>query len=154
MDRYKSIHPFLVISRNVIPVAELLCTLHPLANRQFLQIEIFSPSPSIWKLCWLSINYELKAYILQWTWENKNTAALAESMEQADREMFFFNLETLDWFNFILHYVLGTRKYVLKQDPSSIPACKRKLRFLWFCDRIIKIFFVYFLYKIFVNILF
>ena len=68
-------------------------------------------------------------------------------MEQDDREMFDFNLESIDWYEFILHYVLGTRLYVLKQDPSTIPACKRKLKFLWLCDRIIKFVFLYFLYR-------
>ena len=86
--------------------------------------------------------------ILQWTWENHNTNNLEDSMETEDKEMFNFNLDSLDWFDFILHYILGTRQYVLKQDPSSIPACKRKLKILWFCDRTIKLVFLYFLYKI------
>ena len=72
-------------------------------------------------------------------------------MDETDREIFYFNLESLDWYDFIHHYTLGTRKYVLKQDPSTIPACKRKLQFLYICDRVIKMFFLYFLYRIFVS---
>jgi len=87
----------------------------------------------------------------QWTWENGNAKALAESMDETDRETFNFNLESLDWYDFIHHYVLGTRKFVLKQDPSTIPACRRKLMFLKICDRVIKLFFLYFLYRIFVS---
>lgn len=87
----------------------------------------------------------------QWTWENQNVVQLEKSMDDTDREIFYFNLESLDWQNFILYYVLGTRHYVLKQDPKSIPACRRKLKFLWLCDRIIKIFVLYCIYKILVN---
>ena len=69
-------------------------------------------------------------------------------MTREDRDMFFFNLDTLDWQSFILYYVLGTREFVLKQDPSTIPACKRKLKFLYICDRIVKFIFLYLLYKL------
>lgn len=70
-------------------------------------------------------------------------------MTPEDRDIFFFNLDSLDWYSFILYYVLGTREYVLKQDPSTIPACKRKLKFLYICDRIIKFIFLYLLFKFF-----
>jgi len=85
----------------------------------------------------------------QWTWENSNTETLEECMTPEDRDIFFFNLDSLDWYSFILYYVLGTREYVLKQDPSTIPACKRKLKFLYICDRIIKFIFLYLLFKFF-----
>jgi len=74
----------------------------------------------------------------QWSWSSKNTEALSDSLHPKDRDMFFFRLEGMDWNNFIHDYILGTRKYVLKQSPESLPACRRKLTILWLVHNIIK----------------
>jgi len=74
----------------------------------------------------------------QWSWSNKNTEELSNSLHPTDRETFFFRMEGLDWDSFIKDYVLGTRQYVLKQPESSIPACRRKLTLLWFIHMTIK----------------
>lgn len=74
---------------------------------------------------------------------------LAQSLDKEDRKMFFFQLDSLDWFSFIEQYILGTRKFVLKQDPDTIPACRNKMYVLWLADRMLKIFMIYLLYKLF-----
>ena len=73
---------------------------------------------------------------------------LAKSLDKEDRKMFFFQLDSLDWFSFIEQYILGTRKFVLKQDPDTIPACRNKMYVLWLADRMLKIFMIYLLYKL------
>ena len=70
-------------------------------------------------------------------------------MEAEDREMFYFQLDSLDWFSFIEQYILGTRIYVLNQNPDTIPACRRKMYVLWLADRVLKAFMIYLLYKMF-----
>jgi len=67
----------------------------------------------------------------QWSWSNDNTEALSNSLDPKDRETFYFRCEGLDWDLFIRDYVMGTRKYVLKQSPDTLPACRRKLWALW-----------------------
>ena len=74
---------------------------------------------------------------------------LAESLSVEDREIFYFQLDTLDWFSFIEQYILGTRKFVLKQDPATIPACRKKMYMLWLADRTVKLFMIYLLFKLF-----
>ena len=74
---------------------------------------------------------------------------LAQSLEAEDREMFYFQLESLDWFSFIEQYILGTRMFVLKQDPGTIPACRKKMYVLWMADRMLKVLMIYLLYKLF-----
>ena len=87
--------------------------------------------------------------LFQWTWETTNTEKLAHSLSAQDREMFYFQLDSLDWFSFIEQYTLGTRKFVLKQDPATIPACRKKMYMLWLADRMVKLFMIYLLFKLF-----
>merc|ERR1719481_462059 len=74
----------------------------------------------------------------QWTWTSDASDKLNKSLDAKDREMFFFRMEGLDWDILIKDYVLGTRKFVLKQSPSSLPACRRKLLFLCILHNSIK----------------
>lgn len=74
----------------------------------------------------------------QWSWSNETTEKLSNSLEKKDKDMFNFRLDGMDWDSFIQDYVLGTRKYVLKQSPSSLPTCRRKLFLLCVLHNIIK----------------
>ena len=74
---------------------------------------------------------------------------LAQSLTEEDRNLFYFQLDTVDWSSFMEDYILGIRKYLLKQDPSTIPTCRNKMFFLWLADRMMKVFMVYLLYKLF-----
>lgn len=74
----------------------------------------------------------------QWSWSNGVVEALNDRLVQKDRELFYFRCEGLDWDSFIHDYVVGTRYYVLKQSPSSLPSCRRKLMILWLLHNTIK----------------
>jgi len=86
----------------------------------------------------------------EWTWDSRNTENLANSLDEKDKETFFFKVDGIQWENFIEQYIKGTRAYVLKQDPSSVPACRRKLSMLWVLDCLAKIGLLY----IFINLIY
>lgn len=84
----------------------------------------------------------------EWTWDSSNTTSLANTMEDKDRDTFYFLLEGLEWDLFIEEYIKGTRAYVLKQNPNTISTCRRKLRVLWLVDRILHLGLLFLLLKI------
>merc|ERR1719430_1237661 len=43
----------------------------------------------------------------QWTWSNTNTENLSKSLDQRDRETFYWGLEDIEWHSFIQSYVMG-----------------------------------------------
>lgn len=64
----------------------------------------------------------------EWRFNNENMLRLLGQMSPADRKIFDFNINDLDWRTYIESYVLGTRKFVLKDDPSTFPTAKKHLR--------------------------
>lgn len=78
-----------------------------------------------------------------WDWTHGNMDKLWEELSQEDREIFPFDLRELDWSNFLETYVQGIRKYLFKEDPSTIPASRRHLNFLWCLDMIVRGLFFY-----------
>jgi fatty acyl-CoA reductase len=45
-----------------------------------------------------------------------------------DRKTFNFDVTEIEWKSYLGQYVLGTRKFILKEDPSTFPAARSHLR--------------------------
>lgn len=43
------------------------------------------------------------------------------------------------WNDYILTYILGTRKYCLKDDPSTLPRARRVFKYLYIADVFVRI---------------
>ncbi|KAG0410705.1 hypothetical protein HPB47_012189 [Ixodes persulcatus] len=63
----------------------------------------------------------------EWTFAVDNLRLLMTELEGSDRQTFDFDIRTIDWVPYLENYILGVRKYVLKEDPSTIPAARKKL---------------------------
>ncbi|MFP3020703.1 MAG: acyl-CoA reductase C-terminal domain-containing protein, partial [Wolbachia sp.] len=48
--------------------------------------------------------------------------------QPADRKLFDFNINDLDWKKYLESYVLGTREFILKESPSTLPVAQKQLR--------------------------
>lgn len=76
---------------------------------------------------------------------------LQDEFNSSDREEFFMDTKAIDWDDFLLNYVLGTRLYCLRDDSSTIPRAQKVLRYLYFADWFVKIsltiFLVWFIYS-------
>ncbi|XP_022646381.1 fatty acyl-CoA reductase 1-like isoform X2 [Varroa jacobsoni] len=64
----------------------------------------------------------------EWEFSIDNVHNLLDHIKHPkDREDFDFDIRPMDWLSFLEQYILGVRKYVLKEDPSTIPAARAKL---------------------------
>ncbi|XP_063698241.1 fatty acyl-CoA reductase wat-like [Culicoides brevitarsis] len=62
-----------------------------------------------------------------WNFENTNVMKLWKKLSPVDKEMFFFDMENFDWSAFCKDSTYGFRRYIAKDDPSTIPfALKRQ----------------------------
>ena len=84
----------------------------------------------------------------QWSWSNTNLKKLQSTLvntKDGSLETFSFDMRSLDWKIFIDHYVLGTRHYVLKNNPDSMDSSRKKLKIFYFLHFIIQLAFVFFI---------
>ncbi|XP_063218986.1 putative fatty acyl-CoA reductase CG5065 [Bacillus rossius redtenbacheri] len=68
----------------------------------------------------------------EWRFASDNVARLLARLQPRDRATFNFDVAQLDWGEYFEQYVVGTRHFVLKEDPSTLSAARVHLRkMLW-----------------------
>ena len=75
----------------------------------------------------------------QWDFRTDRMKELQFQLNPLDKEEFFMDTMAISWDDFLLKYILGTRQYCLKDDPSSLPRARKVMRYLYFADWILKI---------------
>ncbi|KAL1431356.1 hypothetical protein MTO96_014212 [Rhipicephalus appendiculatus] len=73
----------------------------------------------------------------EWRFHCGNLLALLQEVSPADRKTFCADLRLLDWGNYFKDYVVGTRKFVLKEDPSTVPEGRNALRRLYIYQQLL-----------------
>lgn len=63
----------------------------------------------------------------QWNFVSQNPGRLMEKLCRADRDIFNFDVRSIDWKTYIQTYVCGVRQFILKDDLASLPAAKSRL---------------------------
>ncbi|KAL7883033.1 hypothetical protein SRHO_G00006910 [Serrasalmus rhombeus] len=63
-----------------------------------------------------------------WDWNSDNMNMLLNQLSPEDRKTFNFDVRQLNWPEYIENYCIGTKKYVLNEDMSDIPAARQHLR--------------------------
>ena len=91
----------------------------------------------------------------QWNFDGKNICSLLKVAKdtQLDANEFNFDISGLDWNEYFKQYWLGIRKFIFKEDLSSLPQARKKLQqFIWM-SRIIQMIFIslgaYYLFETF-----
>ncbi|XP_078578216.1 fatty acyl-CoA reductase 1-like [Branchiostoma floridae x Branchiostoma japonicum] len=56
-----------------------------------------------------------------WEWSHDNADALMAKMGEEDKKIFKFDCRGLHWPTYMENYVLGIKKYVLKEDMDQLP---------------------------------
>ncbi|XP_014227100.1 putative fatty acyl-CoA reductase CG5065 [Trichogramma pretiosum] len=79
----------------------------------------------------------------EWVFKNDRLKALRESILPEDKEKFFMDINVISWDDYMLKYILATRKYCLKDDPSTLPRARRVFAYLYTIDLFAKICFVF-----------
>ncbi|KAK3102570.1 hypothetical protein FSP39_012259 [Pinctada imbricata] len=71
-----------------------------------------------------------------WEWTYNNLDMLSSQLSPEDKKTFYFDPRGLHWPTYLENYCLGTKKYLLNEDLSGLPAAKahlRKLRNIRYC---------------------
>ncbi|XP_034234854.1 putative fatty acyl-CoA reductase CG5065 isoform X2 [Thrips palmi] len=72
----------------------------------------------------------------EWRFADGNVQHLLAELTPVDRKVFDFGIADLDWDAYLNTYVLGTRKFILKEDPSTFPEARAHLRKMFFVHRL------------------
>lgn len=73
----------------------------------------------------------------QWQFKCNNVLALSKELQGSDKETFAFDIRQLHWPTYWEDYVLGMRKFILKEDHSSLPIARKKLNRLYYRDSVV-----------------
>ncbi|KAL0122076.1 hypothetical protein PUN28_007090 [Cardiocondyla obscurior] len=86
----------------------------------------------------------------EWIFCNDNLRDLQDQLCPSDKETFYMDTKLIRWNEYLLAYILGTRKYYLKDDLSTLPRARRVFKYLYFADCMLKlifgIFFIWIMY--------
>jgi len=64
----------------------------------------------------------------EWRFVTENMQVLHGMMALEDQKTFNFNVKDINWQSYIGQYCLGIRKYVMKDDLSTLPAARKHVR--------------------------
>ncbi|XP_069479707.1 fatty acyl-CoA reductase 1 isoform X4 [Ambystoma mexicanum] len=62
-----------------------------------------------------------------WVWNNENTNMLMSQLSAEDKKTFNFDVRQLHWAEYMENYCMGTKKYVLNEEMSGLPAARKHL---------------------------
>ncbi|XP_048405228.2 fatty acyl-CoA reductase 1-like isoform X3 [Stegostoma tigrinum] len=63
-----------------------------------------------------------------WDWSSENMNMLLSQLSLEDKRGFNFDVRQLHWPEYIENYCIGTKKYVLNEDMSGLPAARQHLK--------------------------
>jgi len=75
-----------------------------------------------------------------WDFSADNVVLLKKAMTVQDRQTFNFDVEELDWHNYLENYVIGTKVYALKENIQNLPVARKHLRRLRYISWAVQIF--------------
>ncbi|XP_015793649.1 putative fatty acyl-CoA reductase CG5065 [Tetranychus urticae] len=75
----------------------------------------------------------------EWTFKNENFKQLMQSLNQKDFEKFSIDVQSINWCDYIENYVLGVRKYLLKEEPRTLPKARANLKRLYLITQMLKL---------------
>lgn len=131
MTSSKIIHWISVIFLHIIP-AYLLDALFMLTGNKPFLVKIQNK---------VSSGLELLQYYTtkDWIFRNDTLKDLQRRLNPSDKEIFFMDIKAICWDEYLLSYILGIRKYCLKDNPSTLPQARRVFTYLYIADTSIRI---------------
>ncbi|XP_045457913.1 putative fatty acyl-CoA reductase CG5065 [Melitaea cinxia] len=86
----------------------------------------------------------------EWFFNNDYYRSLEKQISKADNEIFYTNIEVVNWSSYIRNYIKGAREFCLKEDPSTLPQARKLHRQLYYLDKAVQFvvysLIVYFIY--------
>lgn len=79
----------------------------------------------------------------QWTFANDNRLTLINDlMGKKDKELFDCDLKSLDWQEFCKGYVLGSRRFLLKEPIENLEVARRNLSYVYYRNLSLQVLFI------------
>jgi len=75
----------------------------------------------------------------EWTFVNSNFVGLSSFLPPTETEKFPCDVRRIHWPTYMETYILGVRKFLLKEDPSTLPKARVKLERLYYILLLAKI---------------
>jgi len=76
----------------------------------------------------------------QWRFISNNPILLMDKMSAQDRNIFYFDVRDINWEQYFETYILGARRFILKDDPSSLSIARSNLKRLLMLKLLFRIF--------------
>ncbi|CAH0713004.1 unnamed protein product, partial [Brenthis ino] len=87
----------------------------------------------------------------EWHFRNTNFLSLQKRISEEENETFYTDVSKVVPDMYLRDYVIGTRHYVLKEDPSTLPRARKLIKIRYIVDVVMKILFctlcLWFLYS-------
>ena len=64
----------------------------------------------------------------EWYYRNNHFLEINETLSEDDREKFLCDVRRIHWPTYIETFILGVRKFLLKEDPSTLPKARARLQ--------------------------
>lgn len=64
----------------------------------------------------------------EWTFSNKNVLRLWDTLDNADKMLFPFDIKQMRWVDYLDTYHKGIMTFLLKEGIDKLPAAKKRLR--------------------------
>ncbi|CAH2101870.1 unnamed protein product [Euphydryas editha] len=74
----------------------------------------------------------------EWFFKNDYYRSLEKQISKDDNEIFYTNIEVVNWSSYIRNYIKGAREFCLKEDPSTLPQARKLHRQLYYLDKAVQ----------------
>lgn len=69
--------------------------------------------------------------VREWKFVSNNPIQLLDEMSLEDRRLFNFDVRDINWESYVTNYILGCRRFLLKDNIQTLPIAKRNLNRLY-----------------------
>lgn len=78
-----------------------------------------------------------------WVFHNTHTQCLWDTLTPTDKELYRFDVDAMNWNDYIETYQKGCKQYIMKEDLKDLPQAKRTMRWMHILHRIVQLVMMY-----------
>lgn len=75
-----------------------------------------------------------------WDFSSTNVIALSQELQGIDQKEFHFDVRNLNWLSYWEDYVIGIRKFILKEEDSMLPKARKNLKRIYYAQKFLYLF--------------
>lgn len=89
---------------------------------------------------WSSLKLLEKFIFTEWKFNSEKTKALIKTMSDVDKVRYNIDISTLEWEDYFVDLTMGVRRYLNKEDPSTLEAARGKDTLLMILHLLLQLF--------------